>query len=190
MSSKPANARERILLAAKTLLSAQGIRATGVDSIVKSANTHKMTLYQHFASKEALVVAYLQNRAAEFWAQLLDQRDGAAPTSQALLLGIFDVLGEWMAAPDFQGCPLIMASAEFPDQSDPAHQVSVAFYRKLQHHMSELSARAGARSPERLAGQLCALFQGAMVSAQLQRHFGAAIEAKLAAEILIKNSIE
>ncbi len=56
--------------------------------------------------------------------------------------------------------------------------------------MTDLSARAGAQSPERLAGQLCALFQGAIVSAQLQRHSGAGVDARLAAEILIKNSIE
>jgi len=148
-----------------------------------------MSLYKHFSSKEALIVAYLKNRAAEFWTRLIDQGDGTY-TSKDQLLAIFDVLGKWIADPDFQGCPLIKASAEFPDQSHAVHQLSAAFYRKLQSHMTDLSARAGARFPERLAGQLSALFQGAIVSEQLQRHSGTAIEAKLAAEILIANSIE
>lgn len=190
MPNKTANTCERILLAATGLFSSQGIRATGVDRIVKSANINKMSLYKHFSSKEALIVAYLQNRAAEFWTRLSDQGDGAAHTPKDQLLGLFDVLGKWIADPDFQGCPLIKAAAEYPDQSHAVHQVSAAFYRKLQNHMTDLSARSGARLPERLAGQLCALFQGAIVSAQLQRHPGAAIDAKLAAEILIKNSIE
>lgn len=190
MSVKTANARERILSAATELFSSQGIRATGVDSIVNLANTSKMSLYKHFSSKETLIVAYLQNRAAEFWTRLIAQGDGTARTPKDRLLGIFDVLGKWIAAPDFQGCPLIKASVEFPDQSHAVHQVSAAFYRKLQNHMADLSARAGARFPERLAGQLCALFEGAIVSEQLQRNSGAAVDARLAAEILIANSIE
>jgi len=190
MSIKTANARERILLAAKTLFSSQGIRATSVDSIVGSANTHKMTLYKHFSSKEALIVAYLDKHSAEFWAFYIEQIERKAQTPKDQLLAIFDGHAGWLASPDFQGCPLIKAAVEFPEQSHPVHQVSAAFYRKLQHHMTDLSTRAGAVSPERLAGQLCALFQGAIVSEQLQRNSGAAVDAKLAAEKLINNSIE
>ncbi|WP_426992276.1 hypothetical protein [Methylomonas sp. CM2] len=56
--------------------------------------------------------------------------------------------------------------------------------------MTDLSGRAGARFPERLAGQLRALFEGAIVSEQLQRNSGVAVDARLAAEILIVSSIE
>lgn len=190
MSIKTANARERILLAAKTLFSSQGIRATSVDSVVKSANTHKMTLYKHFCSKEALIVAYLDKHSAEFWAWFVAQIERKAQTPKDQLLAIFDVHAGWLASPDFQGCPLIKAAAEYPEQSHAVHRASAAFYRRLKHHMTDLSARAGAQSPERLAGQLRALFEGAIVSEQLQRHSGAGVDARLAAEILIKNSIE
>jgi len=190
MSIKTANARERILLAAKELFSTQGIRATGVDSIVKSANINKMSLYKHFSSKEALIVTYLQTSDVEFWSWFVEQIEHKAQTPKDKLLAIFDVHAGWLAGSDFQGCPFINASAEFPDQSHAVHQVSAAFYRKLQNHMTDLSLQSGARSPERLAGQLRALFEGAIVSEQLQRNSGAAVDAKLAAEILIKNSIE
>jgi AcrR family transcriptional regulator len=161
MSNKTANARERILLAAIELFSTQDIRATGVDSIVKSANINKMSLYKHFSSKEALIVAYLQNHDAE-----------------------------WLVSPDFQGCPFIKASSEFPDQSHAVHQVSAAFYRKFRSYMTDLAGQAGARFPERLAGQLCALFEGTIVSEQLQRKSGTTDDAKLAAVLLIENGIE
>ena len=190
MFTKTANARERILLAANAHFSNQGIRATGVDNIVKSANTTKMSLYKYFPSKEALIVAYLQNRDAEFWTWFVKQVDGKAQSPKDKLLAIFDVHAEWLVSPDFQGCTFISASAEFPDQSHAVHQASAAFYSKFRNYTTDLAGQAGARFPERLAGQLCALFQGAIVSEQLQRHSGAADDAKSAAALLIDNSIE
>jgi len=183
-------ARERILLAAKVLFSTQGIRATGINSIVKLADTTKMTLYHHFSSKEALIVDYLQTRDVEFWTWFVEQIEQKAQTPKDKLSASFDVHSAWLTSPDFRGCPLIKAAVEFPEQSHAVHQVSAAFYRKFRSYMTDLATQAGARCPERLAGQLCALFKGATVSEQLQRHSGAAEDAKLAAEILIANSIE
>lgn len=190
MPIQTAKARERILLAAKALFSTQGIRATGIDSIVNSATASKMSLYKHFSSKEALIVACLQTHDTEFWTWFIEQIECKARTPKDKLLAIFDVQAEWLHRPDFQGCPLIKASVEFPDQSHAAHQVSAAFYSKFRRYIADLAGQAGARFPERLAGQLCVLFEGAIVSEQLQRHSGAAEDAKLAAVLLIKNSTE
>ena len=187
---KSRNTREHILLVAMKLFSDQGIRATGVDNIVKSANTHKMSLYKYFPSKEALIVACLDKHDVEFWTWFVQQIECKAQTPKDKLLAIFDVHAGWLVSPDFQGCPLIKASVEFPDQNHAAHQVSAAFYRKFRSYITDLAGQAGARFPERLAGQLCVLFEGAIVSEQLQRHSGAADDAKLAAVLLIKNSIE
>lgn len=190
MSIQSSKVRERILSAATELLAAQGIRATGIDCIVRSANASKMSLYKYFPSKEALIVACLEKYDAGLWSWFVEQVERKAPTPKDQLLAIFEVHAGWLTRPDFQGCPLINAAAEFPDQSHPVHQASAAFYRRLQHHMTDLSARAGARFPERLAGQLRALFEGAIVSEQLQRNSGVAVDARSAAEILIVSSIE
>jgi hypothetical protein len=50
---------ERILDAAYDLFSHRGIRAVGIDSIVKQSGVARMTLYRHFASKDALSAEYL-----------------------------------------------------------------------------------------------------------------------------------
>ena len=55
-------ARERILEAAYELFSRHGIRAVGIDTIVESSGVARMTLYRHFASKDALVLAFLERR--------------------------------------------------------------------------------------------------------------------------------
>src|SRR3954454_13572368 len=55
--------RERILTAASDLFYRNGIRAVGVDAIAAAAETNKMTLYRHFASKDELVAEYLRREA-------------------------------------------------------------------------------------------------------------------------------
>src|ERR1700686_119098 len=57
--------RQRILAAAGDLFYRHGIRAVGVDAIAAAAGTNKMTLYRHFASKDALVAEYLRQEARE-----------------------------------------------------------------------------------------------------------------------------
>ena len=52
--------RERILAVARELFYRRGIHAVGVDAIAEAAGTNKMTLYRHFASKDALVAACLR----------------------------------------------------------------------------------------------------------------------------------
>src|SRR5437016_14498264 len=57
--------RERILRAARELFYARGIRTVSVDDIAAAADTNKMTLYRHFASKDLLVAEYLRSLARE-----------------------------------------------------------------------------------------------------------------------------
>ena len=53
-------ARTRILHAASELFYFEGINATGVGRIASKASVSKRTLYQHFASKSALIEEYLR----------------------------------------------------------------------------------------------------------------------------------
>ena len=71
---KRLEARERILETAYELFSPQGIRAVGIDSIVEASGVAGMTLYRHFASKDALVLAFLERRE-ERWIKDWLQRE-------------------------------------------------------------------------------------------------------------------
>ena len=52
---------------AAELFYSQSIRAVGVETIVKQAGVAKISLYRSFASKDDLIVAYLDNRNADYW---------------------------------------------------------------------------------------------------------------------------
>lgn len=185
----PITIQEKILAAASELFYNQGIRATGVDAIAKAANTTKMSLYKYFPSKDDLVIAFLRKRDEDFRTWFVGQVDGKADNPQARLLAIFDVISQWLDIPEFRGCAFINAAAEFPLEGSPVHQVSIEFYDKFRHYIADLARQCGSKSPENLALQLSLLIEGAIVSEQMQRHSGAAIQAKQAAIILIEGSL-
>src|SRR6266404_4151950 len=54
--------RRRLIAAADGLFYGQGIRAVGVDAVAEAAGVTKRTLYCHFASKDDLIAAYLEER--------------------------------------------------------------------------------------------------------------------------------
>src|SRR5689334_6020092 len=56
--------RERLLAAADELFYAYGLRAVSADKIIDRVGTTKVTFYRHIRTKDDLVVAYLERRAA------------------------------------------------------------------------------------------------------------------------------
>src|SRR5882762_7312955 len=62
------SARQRILETATDLFYREGIRAVGIDTIIARSGVAKMSLYRNFASKDDLVVAFLEHRNAIYWA--------------------------------------------------------------------------------------------------------------------------
>jgi len=179
------NLRQCILDAASELFYSNGIKATGVDAIVKHAGTNKMTLYKYFPSKDDLVIAFLRKRDNDFTSWFVEQVNSRAVQPKEKLLAIFDVFDEWMAIPTFRGCAFINAAAEFPVEANPVHQLSAEFYDKFKAYISELAVECGITDPEALSVQMTLLVEGAIVSEQMKRNSGASRHAKLAAELLL-----
>src|SRR4249919_1591565 len=55
-------ARQRILETADRLFYQEGVRAVGIDRIIAEAGVAKMSLYNHFSSKDDLILAVLTYR--------------------------------------------------------------------------------------------------------------------------------
>lgn len=185
----PRNLRDHILQTASELFYRQGIKATGVDAIVKATGVAKMSLYKYFPSKDELVLAHLRKSGETLTARILAGIEARTGDPQRQLLAIFEIFDEFMGNPEFRGCPFINASAEFAEEGGPMQRASAEFYQNFISLMADLAQKAGIADAEKLAKQLAMLIAGAIVSEQMQRHSGAMRTAYAAAEDLIDKQL-
>jgi AcrR family transcriptional regulator len=184
------NLQEHILQTASELFYRHGVKATGVDAIIKASGVAKMSLYKYFPSKDALVAAYLQKTNAAMQLRLRQSLVEAALAPAEQLLTVFDVFVALSEDASFRGCPFINVVAESGDQPNPAQQAANEFYQQVLALLTELAEQAGARQPLLLARQLSVLIIGAMVSEQFQKHSGAFAAARAAAEVMIRIQLD
>ena len=161
-SPRPA---DRLLRTAAKLFAAQGIRAVGIDQILREAGVAKASLYSTYGSKDALVLAYLtdldqadRNRWLQAAAELTD------PVGKVLLF--FDLATRAAVARDLRGCLYANAATEFPGVD---FEPVVAHRRWLVQTICGLLTDAGARDPGELAEQMQLLYDGALVGSKISR---------------------
>jgi AcrR family transcriptional regulator len=183
------NLQDHILQTASALFYSQGIKATGVDAIVKAAGTTKMSLYKYFPSKDDLVLAHLNKSRDAMLNRILAGVEQRASEPRQKLLAVFAVFEELLSSPEFRGCPFINASAEFADASSPVQLAAAEFSNNFQIILADWARQAGALEPEPLSQQLAMLISGAIVSEQMRRQSGAMLTASAAAKVLIEQSL-
>ncbi|MEU1601103.1 TetR/AcrR family transcriptional regulator [Streptomyces sp. NPDC005708] len=158
--------RRRLLDTAARLFYAHGIHAVGIDRLIAESGVAKASFYKHFPSKDDLVAAYLDERNEQWSAYIAAELPRRADDALEQALYVFDLLAEDFADPAYRGCPFINAAAEFP--SVPVVLQAVARRRRARVDLfSGLLERAGLGEPSDLAAQLCLIYDGAMVAAQL-----------------------
>jgi AcrR family transcriptional regulator len=182
------DARTRVLETAYSLFSRYGIQRIGVDRIIAEAGVAKMTLYRHFASKEDLVLAFLELREQRWsleWLAAEIERRGSDPVER--LLVIFDVLDGWFRSPDYEGCSFMRTLFEVPDPADPVHQAAVRHLHTIEAVLASNAERAGVAEPEEFALQMQTLMMGSITSAS-RGDRDAARRARQMAELLLEGA--
>ncbi|PSN17240.1 TetR family transcriptional regulator [filamentous cyanobacterium CCP5] len=187
-SSKP-SARDRIMEAASDLFYREGTQNVGIDRIIAESGVAKMSLYNHFKSKDALITAWLQQRDAHWrqWFQSTVEKQSTEPAER--LLAMFDALAEWFSQPDFRGCAFINSSVELVDPEHPGYQVAIEHQQAIYDYILQLVKAAEIANPQVLAGQLLLLVEGAIVVAMMRHSPAAAAHAKAAASTLIQAAL-
>ncbi|MFJ9105668.1 TetR/AcrR family transcriptional regulator [Streptomyces sp. NPDC102405] len=165
-------ARERLLEAAARRFYADGVAATGIDTITAEAGVAKMSLYNNFSSKADLVRAYLDARHQE-WLGLYQDRLEHADGPREGVLAVFDAYADhagFAYEHGFRGCGLLNAAAELPAGHQGravvrAHKEEVE--RLIAGHLEQLLS---GRPDEALATaeHLSFLLEGAMARAGLE----------------------
>jgi AcrR family transcriptional regulator len=164
----------------------EGFRAVGIDQILAEAGVAKMTLYHHFASKEALIIAVLEERDLAFRESLTAHVEAAGRAPARRLLAVFDWLEGWFGSEDFKGCVFIRALSEYPDPDHPIHQAAWCHKLGIQTLLDQLGWAAGAKDPKALAVSLSMLIDGAIVAAHATQSTSPAGSARITAATLIK----
>jgi AcrR family transcriptional regulator len=158
------SARRRLLDTATRLFYEGGIHAVGIDRIIAEAGVAKATFYNHFPSKDDLVVAYLEE---------IDRLGRAAVAAlpkqppRKMISAIMRRISEAVVAGGWRGCPFLNAAAEYPDPASPVRQAIDA--RRAWYHDSlrNLLAEDGDPTPSVTASLLVALSDGLLESAYL-----------------------
>lgn len=183
----PESARDRLLGAATKLFYRDGFHAVGIDRILDEAGVAKMTLYNHFPSKDTLIAEALRQRAALFEKGF--KRDVmAVPAPRKRLLALFDALDAWFKTPDFQGCMFVAAAAEFHDPAHPARVVAADHKRALLAFVLRLAKDAEAKDPATLALRLALLIDGAIAVAHVAGDLDAGLRARDTAELILRDA--
>lgn len=182
---RPSPKRDALVDQAEDLFDRLGFHGTGIDRLVTESGVARMTLYKHFPTKHALVLAALERRDDRFWAHLETETARRAEAGEDGILGVFDALADWLDGPGSNGDFLLKALGEFS-----GHDVTVAgdaAFRKKKSGpwMAARLQAAGIGNAEARAWDLVLLMEGACALAPVVGGKQAAGQARHAAQALL-----
>ncbi|WP_051341237.1 TetR/AcrR family transcriptional regulator [Pseudonocardia spinosispora] len=160
---------DRLLDSATTLFDREGIRAVGIDRLIADADVARASLYQHFGSKDTLVVSYLRRADEKDRAGYERAVRGLDDRPLDRVRTVFRLAGAAARRRDYRGCLYLNALTEFPDQDSPVRAVVNAHRQWLLTELTTALTQAGAREPEQLATNLQMLYDGALVGSKANR---------------------
>lgn len=182
----PASKRDQLLATAEQLFYEQGFHATGIDRIVAAAGVVRMTLYNHFASKEALVAAVLEARHARFMASLDAAAASASPGHETRAL--IDAHGDWLERYSQHGCIMAKAMGEFAEHSPALHALAAAAKSDLLARLDTAVARDGLDHQAGLARRLFVVLEGSNTAVVLLGTQTALADTRAVADTLLENA--
>lgn len=166
IANNGSSSRERLLESAASLTYREGV-GVGIDALCKAAGVSKRSMYQLFESKDELLAASLDQRAASYESRLLPPEDDARSHRERILY-VFDQLEKQARDPDFLGCRYLSVQIELKDPSHPASVVAQRVKKRLASYFRTEARRGGASDPALLSRQLILVFDGASARAGIK----------------------
>ncbi len=185
---KKSDARNRIVTTAERLFYADGIRAVGIDRIIAEAGVAKMTLYNHFKSKDDLILAALIYRERQFDAFIehaMNEHQGRGKTQ---FEAFFATLADWFSSAGFRGCSFINAAVELANSKHPASEFSRQHKERFRQKVTQILVECFGQEAAKLSSSINLLIEGAIVKAVMDNNPHSALVAFEAAKQLVLGS--
>lgn len=177
------NKRDEIIEKASRIIYERGT-SVGVDTLVEEMGVAKMTLYKHFSTKDALIVACLVRIDERYRNWLERNSDGLEGRER--ILGLFDSLRAWFESGNFRGCAFVNATVELADLDHPARAAVLAHKHRIRQWIADLARSSELSQPDVVAAQIVQLMEGAISTALVENDPSAAGVAREMADILLK----
>lgn len=186
------DARERLIAAAERLLTRSGPRSVSMEAAAAAAGAGKMSAYRHFAAREDLIAAALEQHDPRHVRWLVGPEQAAGPGADASagtaaepgtaagpamelagacspqrLLSAFDRIEAAAGSEPFRGCPFVDAALGAPATDDQTRQIAWRHKQHMIGALARLAAQAGLPEPEELAAVVALVIDGATVQAAL-----------------------
>lgn len=175
--------RAQLLETAERLFYDNGFHATGIDRIVQAAGVVRMTLYNHFPSKDDLVAAVLDARHRRFMARI-DTAVAAAPAGQATR-ALVDAHCAWLDETSRRGCIMARAMGEFAESSPRLHDQAARAKTELLGRIADALARDGLRA-DGLARRVFLVLEGSNAAVPVLGAEAALAETRRAVDDLLE----
>lgn len=161
--------RQILIDTAAKLFYHQGIKSIGINEVLKTSGIAKKTLYRHFESKDALVLAVLEQRHTIF-IQWLNDILKETHSNQDLVLRLFNGLSCWFSNQviclgDFRGCFFINTAAEYSESTSAISQ----YCRTHKEQVRDVISEHLVTPDEALLNILCTLKEGAITMAYVSQ---------------------
>lgn len=185
MARTAGSARQQILDTASQLFLRESFRAVGIDTIVEQSGVAKMTLYRYFPSKDALIVAYLEQTNSKFWGWFEQAIAPYERQPRQQLYALYEALTKLATSPTCAGCTFQMAASEYPVAEQVVHKAALEHKQAVRRRLHDLATQAHAHDSSLLADQLLLLMDGAFAATRMFAEDSPAFNVGNAARILI-----
>lgn len=179
---------QKIIQSAAELFLLRGFGNVSMDLIAEHADITKVTVYQHFESKEALLLLCLrwrlESREANLAAHFRDR-----PSSPENVLEIFNWMARKGAGGIFHGCAFIKATSEMANILPEVREMALQAKCLLRKRILSMLHEAGFRHANTLADTLALLLEGAQALSLVEQSVRPFKAAKREAQALLASHV-
>ena len=163
--------KKNILDTASRLFYHQGYNNTGINQIIEEAGVAKASLYQHFKSKEDLLIEYLEVVFKQTMQRLRDAAENKS-IAQEKISAIFKFASEYTNSKDFYGCNFLNIAAEIPKDNHRVYALIQQQKNEIRSLFTEIlivnaKGKNARQNAANLADEIYILFDGALMSCKI-----------------------